>query len=268
MDLLEVMMTGNNHRNLKNPMKKVVFFTLSLMFSFCVLAQNENINDLCPIRRFIETSSPTGFSEKFEGDTIQFSVPNSDNVLFETFRLLTPDTLWIKEKPKNKLPQEHKHFKLITHFKHVPGWGVNSHRQYTPGSALESSQFILRGSHSETVPYLGTTNFVLLEDVSSGNLIKWDVSKNENKGLIIFSPSILRHLSLMNGLDFIIEQDDSSFIDGKCTDVTFSIGVKPNLFNVTIDSDFATSKGKIPIRNWNQRFFLKKDASKLHIDTN
>ena len=245
-------------------MNRIVFFIHLLMFSFCVFAQNENINALCPIKRFIETSSPTGFSEMFEGDTIQFSVPNSDNVFFETFKLLTPDTIWIKERPKNKLPQEHKHFKLITNFKPVPGWGVNSHRQYTSGSALESSNFVLRGSHSETIPYLGTTNFVLLEDVSSGSLIKWDISKNENNGLTILSPSILRHISLMKGLDFIIEQEDSSFIDGNCTNVAFSIGVKPNIFNIIIDSDFATSKGKISVRNWNTRFFLKKDASKLN----
>lgn len=241
---------------------------LALLVSsvFVCLATGTDKFDLCPIKRYIETSFPTVFSEKFEGDTIQFSVLNSDNVFFETFKLLIPDTLWIKERPKNKLPQEHKHFKLVTHFKPVPGWGVNSHRQYTPGTALESGKFIFRGRHSETVPYLGTTNFVLLEDVSSGEIIKWDASKNENNGLIILSPSILRHLSLMKGLDFIIEQKDSVFIEGKCTDVFFSIEVKPNIFNVIIYSDFSTNKGKISVRNWNPRYFLKKEATKLNIE--
>lgn len=101
---------------------------------------------------------------------------------------------------------------------------------------------------------------------TKGQIIKWDASKNENSGLIIFSPSILRHLSLMKGLDFIIEQDDSTFIEGKCSNVVFSIGVKPNIFNVIIDSDFSTNKGKISVRNWNPRFFLKKDAAKLNIE--
>lgn len=48
--------------------------------------------------------------------------------------------------------------------------------------------------------------------------------------------------------------------------VVFSIGVKPNIFNVIIDSDFSTNKGKISVRNWNPRFFLKKDAAKLNIE--
>lgn len=255
-------MIGN--LNTKNSMKKIAFFTLLLMFSFCAFGQNENINMLCPVKRFLDTSIPTVFSETFEGDTIQFSVPNPDNVLFETFKLLTPDTLWVKERPKNKLPQEHKHFKLVTHFRPVPGWGVNSHRQYTPGSALQSAQFILRGSHSESVPYLGTTNYVLLEDISSGNIIKWDASKNENNGLIIFSPSILRHLSLMKGLDFIIEQNDSTFLDAMCSDVIFSIGVKPNKWNIALYVDFKTVKGNQSSHNWNPRFFLKKDEPKIN----
>lgn len=248
---------------MEKSVKKIVFFVLIIVFPFCVFAQNEKINAFCPIKRFLGTSSPITISERFNGDTIQFSVPYSENVLFETFKLLTPDTLWIKERSKNKLPQEHKHFKLITHFKPVRGWGVNSHRQYTPSSVLESSKFIFRGSYSESIPYLGTTNYVLLEDVATGKLIKWDTSKNENKGLIIFSPSIFRHLSLMKGLDFIIEQEDSTFINGKCSNVAFSIGIQPNIWNLAIDSDFSTPMGNIIVRNWCPRFFLKKDENKI-----
>ena len=208
--------------------------------------------------------SPLDFSEKFQGDTIQLSVPDADNAFFETFKLAYPDTVWIKERPKNKLPQEHKHFKLIKNFAPVPGWGVNSHRQYTPGTVLQSTQFILRGSHVETIQYLGTFNYVLLEDVATGKLIKWDFSKNENKGIIIFSPSIIHHLSLMKGVDLLVEDTDSTLLDAKCQDVAFSIEVRPpSNWIYRLDADFTTSKGKRSSHNWSPMYFLKKDESKI-----
>ena len=125
-------------------------FSILLLSSICY-AVGESNNDLCPIKRFIEPLSPTAMSERFSGDTITFAVLNAENVLFESFKLLQPDTIWLKERPTNKPPQEHKHFKLATNFSPVSGWGVNSHRQYTSGTALEQNQFIFRGSHTETV---------------------------------------------------------------------------------------------------------------------
>ena len=234
------------------------------MFSFFVYAQSENIEALCPIKRFIEKSSPSDFSECFKGDTIFFSVPNADNVLLESFRLLSPDTIWIKDRPKNNLPQEHKHFKLINNFAAVPGWGVNAHRQYTPGNVIERNQFIICGHHTESIPYKGTSHFILLQDVASGQMLKWDFTNYENKGLVIFSPSINRHLSLMKDLDFIMEQEDSTFLDAKCSDVIFSIGVKPNIWNISLDVDFKTAKGNQSSHNWTPRFFLKKDEPKIN----
>lgn len=243
-----------------------IFLPLAILSSsvFVCIAANTDKFDLCPIKRFIGINSPIVFAQRFQGDTIIFSIPNSEDTYFETFKLLTPDTIWLKERPKNKLPQEHKHYKLVTNFSPVPGWGVNSHRQYTPGTALERNSFILRGAHIETVQYLGTFNFVLLEDVNSGTIIKWDYTKNENSGLIIFSPSILRHLSLMKGLDFLIEDNDSTFIPGQCTNVNFSIGVKPKVWHTSLDADFSTEKGHRSSRNWNPQFFLKKDEDKLN----
>ena len=246
-------------------MRKIFLSLVTLVPSvFVCIAANTDKFDLCPIKRFIGINSPIEFAQRFQGDTITFSVPNSEDAYFETFRLLTPDTIWLKERPKNKLPQEHKHYKLVTNFSPVPGWGVNSHRQYTPGTALECNSFILRGAHTETVQYLGTFNFVLLEDVKSGAIIKWDYTKNENNGLVISSPSILRHLSLMKGLDILIEDNDSTFIPGQCNDVTFSIGVKPKVWNISLDADFSTDKGQRSSRNWNLKFFLKKDEEKLY----
>lgn len=207
--------------------------------------------------------SPLEFAQRFEGDTITFSVPNAYNTYFESFQLLVPDTIWLKERPKNKLPQQHKHFKLITNFSPVLGWGVNAHRQYTSGNSLEKNLFVLRGTHTETVPYLGSFKFVVLEDVATGSLIKWDYTKNENKGLIIFSPSIVRHLSLMKVLDFLIEENDSVYIPAKCTEVAFSIGIKPKVWNIVLDADFITEKGNRSSRNWKPQFFLKKDEEEL-----
>ena len=231
--------------------------TLSfLLLSSICYAVDESNYDLCPVKRFIEPLSPTAISERFSGDTITFVIPDAENVLFESFKLIQPDTIWLKERPTNKLPQEHKHFKLVTNFSHVSGWGVNSHRQYTPGTALEKNQFIFRGSHSETVQYLGTFNYVVLEDVASGKYIKWDYTKNENKGFIIFSPSIMRHLSLMNGLDFIVEKNDSTLVPAKCVNVSYSISVKPKVWVINLDADFS---GNISSHNWTPHFFRKKD---------
>lgn len=241
-------------------MRKTFSILSFLLLSSICYAVGESNNDLCPVKRFIEPLSPSAFSERFSGDTIMFAVPDAENVLFESFKLLQPDTIWLKERPTNKLPQEHKHFKLVTNFRPVPGWGVNSHRQYTPGNALEQSQFIFRGSHSETVQYLGTFNYVVLEDVASGKFIKWDYAKNENKGLIIFSPSIMRHLSLMKGLDFIIEKNDSTFVPATCTNVSFSISVKPKVWTINLDADFS---GNLSSHNWRPRYFLKKDEAKI-----
>lgn len=234
-------------------------FSILVLSSICS-AVGESNNGLCPVKRFIEPLSPMAMSERFSGDTITFVVPDAENVLFESFKLLHPDTIWLKERPTNKLPQEHKHFKLVTKFTPVSGWGVNSHRQYTPGTALEQNQFIFRGSHSETVQYLGTFNYIVIEDVASGKYIKWDYTKNENKGLIIFAPSMLRHLSLMKGLDFIVEKDDSTFVPAKCVNVSYSISVKPKVWIVNLDADFS---GNISSHNWSPRFFLKKDEDKI-----
>ena len=239
--------------------KYISIFSLLLLSSICY-AVDGSINALCPVKRFIESLSPTAMSERFSGDTITFAVPNAENVLFESFKLLKPDTIWLKERPMNKQPQEHKHFKLVTNFSPISGWGVNSHRQYTPGSTLEKNQFIFRGSLSETVQYLGTFNYVILEDVATGKYIKWDYTKNENKGLIIFSPSIMRHLSLMKGLDFIVENNDSTFVTAKCVDVSYSISVKPKVWVVNLDVDFS---GDISSHNWTPHFFLKKDEDRI-----
>lgn len=243
--------------------RHIFAFLFVLLSLFSSVAQNTDLNSLCPIKRFIDCKSPLEFAYTFQGDTIYFTVPNSNDAYFETFKLVEPDTLWLKERPKNKVPEQHKHYKLVNHFRPVPGWGVNAHRQYTPGTTLEKCIFVIRGAHTEEVQYLGKFNFILLEDVQSGKLIKWDFTKNENNGLIIVSPSIIKHLSLMKGLDFLIEESDSVFTPAKCTDVAFSVLVKYKQFHVSLDTDFNTAKGNRTSHNWIPRFFLKKDEDKL-----
>ena len=244
-------------------MPKIIFILLTSIFPLLAYSQNESIDALCPIKRFVKNLSPQEFADKFQGDSLILTVPNSENKNFESFKLLTPDTIWLKEKPKNKLPLENKHYKLISNYASISGWGVNAHRQYTPGRALEHTLFILRGNYTEVIPYLGTINYVILEDKTTGQLIKWDYSQNENKGIVISSPSIMRHLSLMKGLDFIIEESDSTFIDGKCLEVSFSIMINPKIWNFSLDTKFKTSNGYRNSHNWEPRFFLKKDEEKI-----
>lgn len=244
-------------------LQRILIFLIVFISVFSSLAQNTDINSLCPIKRFIDCKSPLEFSQKFQGDTILFSVPSIEEVYFETFKLVVPDTLWLKERPKNKIPQQYKHFKLINNFRPVSGWGVNAHRQYTPSSTLEKCKFVLRGTHSEEIQYLGKFNYILLQDVASGKLIKWDYTKNENNGLLIFSPSILRHLSLMKGLDCLLFDNDTTLVPAKCNDTAFSILVNHKQFLITVDADFSTDKGNRISHNWEPMFFLKKDEDKL-----
>lgn len=243
-----------------------IFLPFIIIISSVILCFPSNTDkfDLCPVKRFTGINSPLEFAQRFQGDTIFFHVPDADNVYLESFKLLTPDTVWLKERPKNKKPQEHKHFNLITHFSSVHGWGVNAHRQYTSGNAIEHNLFVIQGIHSEHVQYLGVFNYILLEDVKSGAIIKWNYTKNENNGFIIFSPSILKHVSLMKGLDFIIEKNDSTFTTAKCEEVTFSIGVNPKAWDISLDVDFSSESGIISSRNWKPQFFLKKDEENLN----
>lgn len=233
-----------------------------LLASICYADEIINF-DLCPVKRYIEPLSPKAISERFKGDTIFFIIPNADKVYFESFKLLTPDTLWIKERPTNKIPHEHKHFKLITNFSPVSGWGVNAHRQYTPGTSLEQTKFIFRGSHTENVQYLGTFNYILLEDASTGKLIKWDYTTNENKNMTIYSPSILRNLSLMKNQDFIVKKNDTTFIESKCVDVIFFITVRPKKLDININANFDGGTEFFTSHNWTPCYFLKKDASRI-----
>ena len=247
-------------------MNKYLILLWSLVISACcVSAQQADRASLCPVKRWLGEMSGTEFANKFEGDTINFSIPDSDNAYLESFMLLVPDTIWIKNKPLNKPAQERKHFLLHKNFEGVPGWGVNSHREYTKGSSLEGRYYILQGSLTEDIPYKGKTDYVLLEDCSTHKIIKWDPSKLENNGIIIFSPSISRHLSLMKENDFLIAENDSTYLPSKCIDVSYSIDVKNKKFLVHLIADFKTDKGKITSNNWTPKYYLKKDENKLTI---
>lgn len=235
------------------------------ILSICLLqatlaghAQAAHAGGECPVGRYIEPMSPGAFAERFSGDTISFYVPEAGEAMFESFRLAVPDTVWLKKRPK-KHPEEMKHYELIRNYKPVNGEGVNAYRQYTPGIFLEKARFILRGMYSETIPYLGHFDYVILEDAADGKRVKWQYTQSENEGFIILSPSILRHLSLMKGHEFGIETSDSTSVAGKCTDVAYSIEVKPDKLIPSVDATFATPEGIIKSHNWQPRYFLKKE---------
>lgn len=231
-----------------------------------MFAQTIDKYSLCPVQRWIGDRTGAEFADTFNGDTITFSIPDANNSFFESFLLLYPDTIWLKKRPTNKPPQERKHYTLNKNFEGVPGWGVNAHRHYTCGSSLEGRYFVLRGSYTEDIPYLGKFDYVLLEDCSTGQIIKWDPSQYECNGIVIFSPSISRHLSLMKGNEFLYETSDSTYIPAKCTDVLYSVDIKNKKWNVHLNADFSTPKGRMTSTNWNPRYYLKKDSAKLNIE--
>lgn len=246
-------------------MRKLLFaWGLTLTSLFSCFASCIDKDSLCPIKGFIEINSPIELAQKFYGDTITFLVPKAEDIYFESFRYLTPETLWIKKCPKNTLPQEHKHFRLHTNFYGIPGWGVNAHREYTPGTSLNGHTFVFLGTYTEKVEYLGSFTYVLLEDIVNRKVIKWDFKKNENNGIIIFSPSILRRLSLqLKNQDFFVEESDSTYTLAKCSNISLYIDVKPNIWQIFINADFKTSSYNITSTNWKPRFFLKRDSDKL-----
>lgn len=157
----------------------------------------------CPVSRYIDFSDAQGFVSHFRGDTILFSVPDAEASYFESFKYVTPDTIWLKERPHNKLPQEHKHFELLTNFKGESGWGVNAHREYTHGTSLEDNLFVLRDYIIDEIPYLGKFPLIILEDVRTGKYVRWEFRKNENENIVIFSPSIFDILILLKETTYI-----------------------------------------------------------------
>ena len=207
-----------------------------------------------PLEPYVSFSSPAEFANHFNGDTVFFYVKDAEQRDFETFSLVYPDTIWLKERPKNKPPQREKHFRLRTNYCGVSGWGVNAHRFYTPGRLLENKLFILRGTVEENVEYLGSFKFILLEDVLTGNLVKWDFSKNENADMAIFSPTITNRLNSLIGRSMKIELPDSVQATGTCKEIVYSIDVRPGKWQPKIVFTFDTDKGKISSTNLNPPF--------------
>lgn len=220
----------------------------------------ENRNGLsCPVSRYLDFSDAQDLVNRFRGDTIFFSIPNAENVVFETFKYVTPDTIWLKERPHNKLPQEHKHFELLTNFKGEPGWGVNAHREYTYGRSLEGNLFVLQDYVVEEIPYLGKFPLIILEDVNSGKFIRWEFRKKENDNIILFSPSILRHLEIIKGNELYVETSDSTATLGKCIDVSYSIKLHNKKFIPALIINFVVDGKSISTNNWSPRFFIRKE---------
>lgn len=244
-------------------MKKIIVFLSVIFVSSLLFAQSVDKDSLCPVQRWVGDMTGAEFADRFIGDTIIFSIPDAKNAYFESFLLLYPDTVWLKKKPTDKRPQAGKHYALHKNFEGISGWGVNAHREYTCGSVLDGHYFVLRGRYSEEIPYLGKFDYVLLEDCYSRKIIKWDPTKFENNGVVIYSPSIDRHLSLMKGHEFLIEETDSTYLPAKCTDAVFSVEIKNRKWNSHLVTYFSIDKGLITSNNWCPRFFLRKDENKL-----
>lgn len=237
----------------------IVFICLSL-FS---LASSKHDGLSCPVSRYIDFSDAEGFVNHFRGDTILFSIPDAQHSYFESFKYVTPDTIWLKKRPRNKLPQEHKHFELLTNFRGEHGWGVNAHREYTHGTSLEGNLFVLQDYIVDEIPYLGKFPLIILEDVASGKYVRWEFCKNENENIILFSPSILRHLDIIKGNDLYVETSDSTVALGKCADVNYSIKLHNKNFNPTLMIDWIVEGKQISSQNWYPRFFFVRNAKTM-----
>lgn len=208
-----------------------------------------------PVKDLEKIGSPGEFADNHRGDTIFFYVANSADRDFESFYLLEPDTVWLKERPKKKTPERENHFRLRTNYQGISGWGVNSHRFYTMGSSLENKLFIIVGSYQERIDYLGTRHFIILEDAQSGTKIKWDYSKNENTDMVMFSSSIKSRLDRLLGKSVVIEQD-TALIEGKCAEISYSIDVHPSKWEPKLFVTFNTQNGKIISVNSNPKFYI------------
>lgn len=211
-----------------------------------------------PVKEFVDFESPIEFANRFKGDTIFFYISNSEDRYFESFYLLYPDTIWLKERPKKKLPEREKHYRLRTNYNGVSGWGVNSYRFYTPGSAIDNKMFIIKGSLEDRIEYLGKFQYVILEDVLSGELIKWDYSKKENSDIVIFSPSIIHRLNSLRNKKTVIEVD-TTLITGVCKEVSYSIDVKGSRWIPKLDTSFETGNGVVNSTNWVPKYFIVKE---------
>lgn len=248
--------------------RKILFILILLTLPLLGDAATPQSSLSCPVSRYIGFSDAEGMVNTFRGDTILLSVPNAEDAVFQTFKYLTPDTIWLKERQLNKPPQEHKHFELHTNFKGAPGWGVNAHREYTYGRSLEGNLFILRDFVIDEIPYLGKFPLIILEDVNSGKFIKWEFRKNENEGIVIVSPSIKRHLDIIIGNELYVEQKDSTASLGKCTDVGYSIRLHNKQFFPCLILDFDIEGKRISTTNWIPRYFLRKEYESKVLNQN
>lgn len=208
-----------------------------------------------PVKQFIDFENPIEYANRFKGDTIFFYIPNSEDRYFESFYLLHPDTIWLKERPKKKLPEREKHYRLRTNYCGVSGWGVNSYRFYTPCLAIENKMFIIKGSIEDRIEYLGEFQYVLLEDIMTGDLIKWDFSKKENSDIVIFSPSIIHRLNNLKDKKIAVEAD-STLVQGICNDISYSIDIKPSSWSPKLNVTIQTENGVINSMNWCPKYFI------------
>lgn len=211
-----------------------------------------------PVRQFIEFDSPIEFANQFKGDTIFFYIPNSEDRYFESFYLLHPDTIWLKDRPKKKLPEREKHYRLRTNYNGISGWGVNSYRFYSPGSSIDNKMFVIKGSMENRIEYLGKFQYVLLEDVMTGDLIKWDYSKKENSDIVIFSPSIIHKLNNLKNKEVMVEAD-STVIPGVCKNISYYIDVSASKWNPKLEASLQTEKGVVNSTNWNPIYFVVRE---------
>lgn len=244
---------------------KIIISLIFLCHTLFCVAKGNHEGLSCPVSRYIDFSDAQNLVNRFRGDTIFFSIPNAENAVFETFKYVTPDTIWLKERPHGKLPKEHKHYELLTNFKGEPGWGVNAHREYTYGRSLEGNYFVLQDYVVEEIPYLGKFPLIILEDVLTGKFIKWEFRKNENENILIFSPSIRRHLEIIKGNDLYIEQTDSTAVLGRCVNVGYSVKLHNKKFIPLLSIDFFVEGKKVSTSNWTPRFFIRKEyENKIH----
>ncbi|MDE6498305.1 MAG: hypothetical protein K2L21_06575 [Muribaculaceae bacterium] len=120
--------------------RSCVLLFLLLNYVANVLANEPESRILKDLGKYAHSSIQSHLSkqywDKFVGDTITLNFP--DEEYLNVFRVATPDTVWIKKRPK-KNPEIYKHYVLNRSYK-----GVEIDGQYaTPASEINGKEFVV-----------------------------------------------------------------------------------------------------------------------------
>lgn len=191
------------------------------------------------VKSYASEISSEEIGKKLENDTISLMFITGVDIPLHIFSYEIPDTIWLKA--KTKFPQIHNHIELITAYKGINDVGLNAHRQYTLSSSIENVRFIVLDEIKEVIPYKGTTWYVLMKDVDTNRVVKWNIKNKENNNIVVFDHSRINRLKSIIGRNCLIQSNDSTKVPAKCTNVSYTIDVTPTKWKPYISFEFIDS---------------------------